>query len=67
MVVHSQTCELQLDVLVAATETGHFDTNSNSKIAQKFQIFFRERKKKRGMNFRVFLSSYFAGVYLYRT
>ena len=28
MVVHSQTCELQLDVLVAATETGHFDTKS---------------------------------------
>ena len=23
-----------------------FDTNSNSKIAQKFQIFFRERKKR---------------------
>ena len=28
MVVHSQTCELQIDVLVAATETGHFDTKS---------------------------------------
>ena len=28
MIVHSQTCELQLDVLVAARETGHFDTKS---------------------------------------
>ena len=30
--------KLQLNVLVAATETGHFDTNSSSEIAQKFRL-----------------------------
>ena len=38
-----------------------FDTNSNIKIAQKFQIFFRERKKKERNEFSCFSFFIFCG------